>query len=222
MIQALIFDFDGLILETEQPVFQSWQELYHSLGCEIPFEVWGSTIGTAEDIYDPFDELERQLERQVDRSNLGPQRRRRELELIDEQPIMPGVENYLLRGRALGLKIGLASSSSCAWVTGHLKRLDLIEHFDSILGSDDVKRTKPAPDLYLLSLEKLGVSPDQAVVFEDSPNGVAAAKTAGIFAVAVPNIITRQLSLEQADLCLDSLEDMPLDTLLGRLNQSDQ
>jgi len=222
MIQALIFDFDGLILETEQPVFQSWQELYHSLGCEIPFEVWGTTIGKAEDIYDPFDELERQLGQQVDRSNLGPPRRRRELELIDEQPIMPGVENYLLRGRALGLKIGLASSSSCAWVTGHLKRLDLIEHFDSILGSDDVKRTKPAPDLYLLSLEKLAVSPDQAVVFEDSPNGVAAAKIAGIFAVAVPNIITRQLSLEQADLCLDSLEDMSLDTLLGRLNQSDQ
>jgi len=222
MIQALIFDFDGLILETEQPVFQSWQELYHSLGCEIPFEVWGTTIGKAEDIYDPFDELERQLGQQIDRSNLGPPRRRRELELIDEQPIMPGVENYLLRGRALGLKIGLASSSSCAWVTGHLKRLDLIEHFDSILGSDDVKRTKPAPDLYLLSLEKLAVSPDQAVVFEDSPNGVAAAKIAGIFAVAVPNIITRQLSLEQADLCLDSLEDMSLDTLLGRLNQSDQ
>lgn len=222
MIRALIFDFDGLILETEQPDFQSWQELYHSLGCEIPFEVWGSTIGKAEDIYDPFDELERQLGQQVDRSKLGPPRRRRELELIGEQPIMPGVENYLLRGRALGLKIGLASSSSCAWVTGHLKRLDLIEHFDSILGSDDVKRTKPAPDLYLLSLEKLGVSPDQAVVFEDSPNGVAAAKTAGIFAVAVPNTITRQLSLEQADLCLDSLEDMSLDTLLGRLNQSDQ
>ena len=66
------------------------------------------------------------------------------------------------------------------------------------------------------------MSPDQAVVFEDSPNGVAAAKIAGIFAVAVPNIITRQLSLEQADLCLDSLEDMSLDTLLGRLNQSDQ
>ena len=222
MIRALIFDFDGLILETEEPVFQSWQELYHSLGCEIPFEVWGSTIGRSEDIYDPFDELERQLGRQVDRGKLDPPRRQRELELIDEQSIMPGVENYLLRGRALGLKIGLASSSSCAWVTGHLKRLDIIEHFDSILASDDVKRTKPAPDLYLLSLEKLGVSPDQAVVFEDSPNGVAAAKTAGIFAVAVPNIITKQLSLERADLCLDSLEDMSLDSLLGRLNQSDR
>lgn len=222
MIMALIFDFDGLILETEQPVFQSWQELYHSMGCEIPFEVWGSTIGKSEDIFDPFDELEQQLGRQVDRNKLGPLRRRRELELIDERPILPGVENYLLRGRALGLKIGLASSSSCAWVTGHLQRLDLIKHFDSILCSDDVKRTKPDPDLYLLSLEKLGVSPDQAIVFEDSPNGVAAAKTAGIFAVAVPNIITRQLSLEQADLCLDSLEDISLDTLLAQLNQSDQ
>ena len=222
MIKALIFDFDGLILETEQPVFQSWQELYHSLGCEIPFEVWGSTIGKSADVFDPFDELEQQLARQVDRDKLGPTRRRRELELIDEQPIMPGVETYLLRARALGLKIGLASSSSCAWVTGHLNRLDLFKHFDSILGSDDVNRTKPAPDLYLLSLEKLGVIPDQAVVFEDSPNGIAAAKTAGIFAVAVPNIITRQLPLEQADLCLDSLEDMPLDTLLERLNHAEQ
>ena len=221
MIQALIFDFDGLILETEQPVFQSWQELYQSLGCEIPFEVWSSTIGKSiDDVFDPFDELERQLGRQVDRDKLGPLRRRRELDLIDEQPIMPGVETYLLHARALGLKIGLASSSSCAWVTGHLKRLDLIKHFDSVLGSDDVKRTKPAPDLYLLALEKLDVSPEQAVVFEDSPNGVAAAKTARIFAVAVPNMITRQLPLDQADLCLDSLEDMSLDSLLERLNHS--
>lgn len=220
MIRALIFDFDGLILETEQPIYQSWQELYHSLGCEIPFDVWGDTVGRSEDSFDPFGELERQLGYRIERSILGPARRDRELELIRGQPIMPGVESYLVRGRSLGLKIGLASSSSCDWVTGHLKRLDLLKYFDSILGSDDVKRTKPAPDLYLLSLEKLGVNPDQAVVFEDSPNGVMAAQSAGIFAVAVPNIITRQLSLEQADLCLDSLADMPLNSLLKRLNQS--
>jgi len=219
MIRALIFDFDGLILETEHPIYQSWRELYHSLGCEIPFDIWSDTIGRSEGSFDPFDELERQLGRNVDRVKLGPPRRQRELELIADQPILPGVEDYLRLGRELGLKIGLASSSSCAWVTGHLQRLDLTEFFDSILGSDDVTNTKPAPDLYLVSLEKLGMRPDQAVVFEDSPNGVAAAKAADIFTVAVPNVITRQLSLEQADLCLNSLADIPLNELLKRLNQ---
>ena len=82
------------------------------------------------------------------------------------------------------------------------------------LGSDDVQITKPDPDLFLSVVECLGVSAQQAIAFEDSPHGVTAAKQAGLYCVAVPNPVTRQLSLAHADLVLESLEDLSLDELI--------
>jgi HAD superfamily hydrolase (TIGR01509 family) len=128
------------------------------------------------------------------------------------------VEQYLQDARRLGLKIGLASSSSCAWVTGHLRRLGLLDYFDCICARDDVRLTKPDPQLYTLAASRLEVDPGEAVAIEDSPNGILAAKRAGLHCLAVPNELTRQLSLDQADLCVESLADFPLEKLLAALN----
>ena len=217
MIHALIFDFDGTILETEGPILQSWQELYQSYGCQLTLEQWAVNIGTADETFDPLDELEKRLGRELDRQSLAPARRQREMDIIVHQPVLPGVQDYLRDARQLGLKVGLASSSSCAWVTGHLARLGLIDYFDVINASDDVPRTKPDPILYLTTLEGLGVRGEQAVAFEDSPNGVLAAKRAGMHCVAIPNTITRCLPIQGADLRLDSLADMPLEELFRRI-----
>jgi HAD superfamily hydrolase (TIGR01509 family) len=130
------------------------------------------------------------------------------------QAPLPGVEQLLRDAYDLGLKIGLASSSSCDWVQMHLSRLDLIKFFDCIYGKDDVRITKPDPELYESVLQALGARPDEAIVFEDSPNGILAAKRAGIFCVAVPNHLTQQLQLDQADLRLDSLADLSLQEIL--------
>ena len=92
----------------------------------------------------------------MDRQTLGPQRRQRESELIQSQPILPGVQAYLVAAQQLGLKIGLASSSPCQWVMGHLQRLDLLKYFDSIRGRDDVERVKPDPELFLTVLARPG------------------------------------------------------------------
>ena len=116
------------------------------------------------------------------------------------------------------MKLGMASSSRRKWVNGHLTRLGLIQHFDSIKCADDVQRTKPDPDLYLAALGALGLQGHEAVALEDSPNGIAAAKAAGLFCVAVPNTLTRQLPLDGVDLVLDSLADLPMKDLLERLN----
>lgn len=213
MIQALIFDFDGLILETEGPIFQSWQEIFTSYGVELTLETWGSVIGTSDHI-PPVLMLERQLGRSLDHAALNARQKAREAELIAEQPIRPGVEQYLKDAKRLGLKIGLASSSSCRWVVGHLERLGLYSYFDTICARDDVRLTKPEPELYLKALQELGVTGSQAIALEDSPNGILAAKRAGLYCVAVPNELTRQLSLELADLCLETLEDMPLEEML--------
>ncbi|MEA2644346.1 MAG: hypothetical protein QOG08_1372, partial [Chloroflexota bacterium] len=82
---------------------------------------------------------------------------------------------------------------------------------------DDVNRAKPAPDLYIAVLDCLGVSPSEAFAIEDSPNGVIAAKQAGMLCVAIPNSITAKLDLSQADVVLRSLSDLPLRDLLQRL-----
>lgn len=217
-IKALIFDFDGLILETETPVFQSWQELFHAHGCEIPMETWGKIIGAAEYEFDPFDELERQLGRSIDREAEAPGRRQRELELIRSQQVLPGVRDYLQSARQLGLPCAVASSSTCDWVKGHLERLGLYEAFVTIKTSDDVAKAKPAPDLFLAALADLQVEAQEAIVLEDSPNGILAAKRAGLFCVAVPNDMTASLSFVLADMRLNSLADLPLEQLLKEVD----
>jgi HAD superfamily hydrolase (TIGR01509 family) len=218
MIRALIFDFDGLILDTEGPVFQSWQELYQEFGCVLDLATWADYIGMSPGAIDLYFPLEACLGYPVDRLSLEPQRERRELALISGQSIRPGVLKYLTRARQIGLKIGLASSSPCTWVTGHLERLDLLQFFDVIKAADDVARTKPDPSLYQTVLHCLGIQPDQAIAIEDSPNGILAARRAGLYCLAVPNHLTRQLPLDHANLQIDSLADLPLDALLEFAN----
>ena len=219
MIRALIFDFDGLILETESPIYQSWQELYQSYGRQLSLEQWETILGTNEGTFDPMVELEAQVGSLQDRENVLSQVRQRELDLISAQPVLPGVRDYLVEAKKLGLKVGLASSSPCAWVTGHLSRLSLIQYFDCIYARDDVRRTKPDPELYLTVIDEFRVRSDEAVVFEDSPNGILAAKRAGLYCVAVPNPLTRQLRLDHADFRLNSLAEMPLSELLFQLEK---
>jgi len=214
MIKALVFDFDGLILDTEGPIFQAWQELYQEYGGQLTLADWENCLGSAEGTQIFYDNLEGQLGEPVDMDAIAPRLRAREMEMIDAQPILPGVSEYIQRARQLGLKLGVASSSTCAWVTGHLEKRGLRENFQCVLGSDDVQITKPDPDLFLSVVECLGVSAQQAIAFEDSPHGVTAAKRAGLYCVAVPNPVTRQLSLAHADLVLESLEDLSLDELI--------
>lgn len=214
MIEALIFDFDGLVVDTEGPVYQSWQELYHSYGFELSFDEWVATVGSSDAEFDPYAELERLLGHPVDWGSVDPMRRVREYDLIAQQPLRSGVVGYLQEAKRLELSIGMASSSSCEWVQGHLTRLGIIDYFEVIHGKDDVRRTKPSPELYLTVLEAFELRGEQAIVLEDSLNGVLAAKQAGCFAVAVPNDITRHLSFDIADLVLKSLQDLPLKDLV--------
>ena len=223
MIRGLIFDFDGLILETEGPVYQSWVELYQAYGQELPFETWATIIGTAsQEHFNPLDMLEEKIGKKLNRASLAARRVARELELVHAQTVLPGVEEKITSAKALGLKLGIASSSDRDWVAGHLNRLGLIHHFDVIHTADDVERTKPDPALYHLTLRSLGLRPQEAIVFEDSPNGVKAARSAGIFTIAVPNPLTRQLALDHANLILDSLVDFPLEQLLAQARAAHQ
>ena len=219
MIKALVFDFDGLILETEGAIFQSWQELYRRYNYEVPLDHWQRNIGTAEERFDPLAELEQQIGREVNRGYDLSWRMQREKELIADQSPRPGVVEMLQRAQEMGLKIGLASSSPCEWVTSHLGRLGLLSFFDIMTTQEDVKRTKPEPELYLMAVEWLGIAPHEAVAFEDSMYGLIAAKRAGLYCVVVPTPLTDNLPLDQADLRLGSLDEITLEDLLRLLNR---
>jgi HAD superfamily hydrolase (TIGR01509 family) len=212
-MKAIIFDFDGLILDTETPEYQSWAELYQDYGCDLPIGKWAECIGSA-DAFNPYEYLEQLLAHPVDRAAVRTQRRARFAELMVDQPILPGVQDYIATAKRLGLKLGVASSSPRSWVTGHLGNLGLVDHFDAIRCADDVQATKPDPALYLAVLQVLEVTADEAIALEDSPNGILAATRAGIFCVAVPNPLTSQLSLEVADRQIQSLAAIPLAQLL--------
>ena len=217
MIRAIVFDFDGLILDTELPEFQSWQAIYQVHGCTLPFVVWATCIGTTE-AFDPYAYLEEQLGRTVDREAVRLQQRQQCDALIAAQSVLPGVHDYIAEATRLGLQLGVASSSSRAWVSGHLTRLELHQHFVCIRCRDDVPRTKPDPALYHAALAALGVRPEETIALEDSPNGILAAKRAGLFCVAVPNVLTCQLPLHHADLQISSLAALPLSQLLHTIH----
>jgi HAD superfamily hydrolase (TIGR01509 family) len=220
MIRAVVFDFDGLILDTEVPEFQTWQEIYQAHGCELALEVWAMGLGTSADAFDPCAHLEAQLGKLLDREVIIQQRCQRYHELLGATSALPGVREYIAEAKRLGLRLGVASSSSREWVVGHLTELGLSAYFDCIKCRDDVARVKPDPALYQAVVETLALQPHQAIALEDSPNGITAAKRAGLFCVAVPNPLTRQLSLAHADLLVSSLADLPLPQLLEHVRRN--
>ena len=217
VIRALIFDFDGVILDTETPDYQTWQDVFQSHGVELERSLWDGFIGGSSATFDAPRHLEELTGVRVDREAIRRQRRQRYLDLIDASPVLPGVVDYITEAKSLGLKLGLASSSTLDWVEGHLARRRLLGHFDSIRARDHVDNVKPDPELYLASLEQLEVGPDEALVIEDSANGVTAAKKAGLYCVLVPNPMTKDLPIHNADIRLRALSDMPLSTLLEKI-----
>jgi HAD superfamily hydrolase (TIGR01509 family) len=219
VIRALVFDFDGLILDTEIPVLESWRKVYADYGVVLPMDTWMETIGTADHDFDPFAHLQELVGRKLDREPIHLARIAHRDAILHAQETLPGVRDYIRDARRLGLGLAVASSSSRRWVEGHLERLGIHEHWDAVRTSDDVARTKPDPELYLAAVDALGVEPGAAVAFEDSQNGLLAARAAGLWCVAVPAELTMGMDFSQADIVLGSMSQVPLEELLRRLRR---
>jgi HAD superfamily hydrolase (TIGR01509 family) len=225
MIAAIIFDFDGLILDTELPGYRSWTEAFEGIGVPpLSAAEWSVQIGTVGPL-DPLAELAARaataglaLEAAAI-GRLDDRRRQRRDELLGAETVRPGVVAWIDAAAARGLALAVASSSPRDWVEAHLDRLGLLSRFGALAchGDHDRLAAKPEPDLYLEACQLLGVAPTAAVAVEDSPNGVRAAKAAGLACVAVPNDLTRLLDLDQADLVVESLAAVTLDEALEAL-----
>ena len=187
-IRALLFDFDGLIVDTESPSLAAWRRVYAEHGQELSLERWST----------------RKLEH--------------ELTLVEAEQLRPGVAEYLADAERLGLRKAIVSSSERGWIDRHLRRLERLYGWEAIVTADgDRTRAKPSPALYLEALDLLDLDASEAIALEDSPNGVRAAKAAGLWCVGVPNAVTAGLGLDAADLVLESLASLPLADLLDRL-----
>lgn len=217
-VRAFLFDFDGLILDTETASRGGWQWLYRQHGHELPPEKWALMVGTIEG-WDPWAHLEELLGEPLDRSHWNDRRYAHELSLLEAERLRPGIAEYLTYAERHGLKRAIVSSASRRWIDMHLDRLERAVGWDAIVTADhDADRAKPRPTLYLEALEEIDVAAEDAVAFEDSPNGAAAASAAGIYVVGVPNAVTADLGLDaHADLVVDSLADLSPEKLIEQL-----
>ena len=219
-VKALIFDFDGLILDTETPEVLVWQSIYREHGFNLPVHEWEKTIGGyGISTFDAAEHLSLLSSGRLDPVSMRTRYRRESDLLIHASPVMPGVINMIEQAREQGIQVAIGSSSPHSWVDAHAKRLGIFHYFKHIICQEDVPpgRTKPNPDIYLKALDMLKVRNTEAVVFEDSLNGVEAARRAMIFVVAVPNPLTAKMGVS-GDLTVASLADLSLQELMGKVN----
>lgn len=214
-MQAIVFDFDGLILDTEWPAYITVAEVFQAHGREMTLQRWQQRIGRGDN--GPWTDLLVAEVGDLDTAAIDRERRRRKNSLTEAQPVQPGVHAVLDAASQMNLVAGVASSSPMSWVAPHLERLGLLSRFHTVITRDHVERAKPWPDLFLRACGDMGADPARSLAFEDSVHGVASAKEAGMFCVAVPNRVTAGGDFSQADLVLDSLADLDLAEALARL-----
>jgi HAD superfamily hydrolase (TIGR01509 family) len=205
---CLVLDFDGTILDTEEPQFVAWAELWNESGHELSVADWQEHIGRL-DTFDPAAELASRTGRAIDPAR-HVERRRRRAELQALTGMRAGVAEWLSDAESLGIPVGIASSSPTEWVEPHLDRLGLTSRFACIVCSNEDIAPKPAPDSYQLACTLMDAEPQLSVAVEDSPHGVRAAVSAGIFVLGVPHDLTRNLDFSAADVVLQELSEMKL------------
>ena len=210
-LQALVFDFDGLICDTETSAFDSARDIYAERGVELTLEQWQSRIGTHGRHW--LADLEAAIGPLHDRDELTERRQRVHHERLSMEAALPGVAAFTERAVEAGLRLAVASSSSFGWVSGHLERLSLLDRFSAISTCEHGVPAKPEPEVYLRAIEGVGARANEAIAFEDSPNGIAAAKAAGLRCIAIPNRMTSGLDLSAADAVVASFLELDLEHL---------
>ncbi len=217
MIKALVFDFDGLMVDTETPAYDAWEEIYQEYGCTLPLEVWAAVLGGSGNEFDACAYLAEQSGQAIDADAIKERRGQRKLELVAAKELLPGILDAIVLAKQRGLKLAVASSSPSSWVVPHLDRLEVTTYFDTVVTGDQVTRVKPDPEIYRTAVTCLDIEPREALAIEDSFNGLQAAKAAGLSCVVVPNVFTQHLDFGIADVRLESFVDMSLEQLLARL-----
>jgi len=214
LVRAIIFDFDGTVIDTETLWYLAFRDAFKEYGVDLSIEMYAPCIGTGYQVFNPFEYLVTDLHLPVDLKAFRKSVEERHAERMSHQEMRDGVLDYLNAARRHNLRIGMASSSSRQWVERFIIKLHIDQYFDCIRTADDVSQVKPHPELYLQALQALAVEPREAIAIEDSPNGSKAAMAAGVYCVTVPSLITKDLAFGPVDYRLGSLTELSFDELL--------
>jgi len=213
-IKTVFFDFDGVLWDSEVAALRSWQQTYAEYGQSLPLDCFVTSLGTVGGT-DLVAELERRVRTSLDHEAVELRRWERKMELVRELKPRPGILDYIAEARHRGLAVAIVSTDDTEWIMTGLTILGLSDAFDFIeCAEGDRSRAKPSPALYLSTLDRLALSAEEAIAIEDSPNGIHPAKAAGLFCVGYANAVTQQLNLTEADVVVDSLDNLPLSDLL--------
>lgn len=210
MTDAVIFDFDGTILDTEWSEFASIQAEYARHGLDFRIEDFIHRVGRADQPHWTV-ELQERAGTPLDLEMIEERRREDHRARIAAIDLRSGVIEFLDHLGDLDVPVAVASSSPSWWVEGHLAERGLRHRFLTVTSRDHVERAKPWPDLFLAAAASLDVVPGRCLAIEDSFHGVTAALAAGMSCVAFPNPVTVHSDLSSADLVVDSLLDVPHD-----------
>lgn len=204
-IHTLLFDFDGIVVDTEWAIYQAWLRTFQAHGQDLPLELYTRCIGSDFDTWSPKRHLEDLIGSRIDWQDLDTQRQQEIVSELEGSQAMPGVIELLDHLDALEVPAAVVSSSSHHWVEGWLERIKLRQRFKTVICRGDAPRIKPAPDLYLEAACRLEFEPADCLVIEDSMNGMRSAIAAGMPVWVVPNRVTSCLDFSEADRVFTSL-----------------
>ena len=209
---GIIFDFDGVLVDTEWAIYQSWVELYAREGQQISITTYAPCLGAGYSHWDPAAHLEKLTGKRYDWEKETPVRQARLEADLERMGLMDGAAELLDWCRSQGIGLTVASSSSRRWVQGWLEKLGIYHVFDGVFTRTDGYAVKPDPALFLAAQQCLGLEKDDCLIIEDSENGTIAAQNAAIPCVAIPNRMTESSDFSRAAYHCASLRQL-LDSL---------
>lgn len=213
MIKGLIFDFDGLILDTETAWYESYYEVLRSkYNYELKLEDFVKCVGADNSVL--FKILKEDLGRDLDENGLFKEVQKKHQTIIQDKELREGVIGYLKEAKLLGLKTAVCTSSKNEWISKHLSDRKILNYFDYFITADDVERIKPHPDLFEKTIEDLEISKDDVLVFEDSLNGLLSANKAGLKTIIFYNPVTEHLDFSEAHQIYSNMSEIALGDLL--------
>lgn len=206
--QAVLFDFDGVILDSEEPVYRSWERVFKREGQVLPPEIYVKCVGSDFATWSPQTYLEELTGKTYNWPMINAERQVEIESDLANAVAMPGVEKLLEQLKNANKTMAVVSSSTHRWVDGWLDKLELSSFFSTTVCRGDVPKIKPAPDLYQEAARQTQTQPKDCIVIEDSRNGILAAQAAGMKVITVPNSLTKLLDLSNAEWQIESLSDL--------------
>lgn len=218
MISAIIFDFDGTIIDTETAWYYAYKDIYAEHGIDLPLEIWGQCIGTTFASFNPHTYLQESVSEVIVIDKIKAVAKEKYHNYMLNQTLRPGVKEYLETARRLELRLAIASSSTREWIDRYLDLLGIRSYFEYVISANDVSHVKPNPEFYLKAIEELKVEAKDTIAFEDSSNGLKAAKAANIYCVVVPNEVTKYMDFANYDLRIESMSEKKLEEIVNEAN----